>query len=543
MGERRDIGRFSGAELIGQGGFGSVYRASDPEHGRQVAIKVLRGVLGDTERRRFDRERQTMGRLGSHPNIIPVHESGYTEAGEGYLVMELAPGGSLGDRLDAGERMPWDQAAAIGAAIARAAQAAHDQGVLHRDIKPDNILIDAYGNPRLTDFGIASVATNATATTSTTATLAHAAPEVLDGQPPAPAIDIYAIGSMVFTLITGSSPYERDGEGGVTALIGRILTQPVPDLRAWGVPAPVADVVGRALAKQATDRPATAAELSDELTRAVAAAAPVPDGHRTMAAPPPNEGPGAPSGPAPSTAPSPDADPGRTVSMATPPVAIPGQRSGPTAPPVPPIVDGGRSAGRWLLIGAAAVLMVVVGAVAVVALGGDGDDVATGPDGSASVVSDGAGGETTGSAPGASTSEGDGSVTTEAPITTATTIDSSTTATTVAPTSVTTAPPTAPPSCDTTVLAGQTSRFDVEVCAFPDGTVRYQGVNRERDEGIELPACVNELDVIVAQNNGFTYLIDTVSLVVLDPDGVIVVDEAFVGPVATDFSGPVTGCR
>ena len=173
---RRDIARFKDATLIGRGGFGAVYRATDDEHGREVAIKVLQGALGETERRRFDRERQTMGRLGAHPNIVPVHESGYTEQGEGYIVMSLATKGSVADRLEREGPLPWSEAVSIIVAIARAAQAAHEQGVLHRDIKPDNILIDAYDNPRLTDFGIAAVASNATATTSTTATIAHAAP-------------------------------------------------------------------------------------------------------------------------------------------------------------------------------------------------------------------------------------------------------------------------------------------------------------------------------------------------------------------------------
>ena len=103
----RDIGRFTNATLIGRGGFGSVYRAHDAEHDREVAIKVLQGTLGERERRRFDRERQTMGRLGAHPNIVPVHDSGYTEQGEGYIVMSLATKGSVADRLEREGPLPW----------------------------------------------------------------------------------------------------------------------------------------------------------------------------------------------------------------------------------------------------------------------------------------------------------------------------------------------------------------------------------------------------------------------------------------------------
>ncbi|MEL7156118.1 MAG: serine/threonine-protein kinase, partial [Actinomycetota bacterium] len=267
-GQSRTIGRFDDATLIGRGGFGAVYEADDAEHGRKVAIKVLPGTMGDTERRRFDRERQTMGRLGSHPNIIPVHESGYTDDGEGYIVMELAPGGSLRARLDEEGPLGWEEAIGIAIAMAGAAQAAHDQGVLHRDIKPDNILIDGYGNPRLTDFGIAAVASNATATTSTTATLAHAAPELLEGQTSTVAVDIYAIGSTFYNLVMGHPPFMTDETVGVTAMIGRALTQPPPDLRPLGVPDAVAAVIERSMAKEAGDRQRSASELADALRAA-----------------------------------------------------------------------------------------------------------------------------------------------------------------------------------------------------------------------------------------------------------------------------------
>ncbi|MGF1597537.1 MAG: protein kinase [Acidimicrobiales bacterium] len=271
----RTIAGYADAQLIGRGGFGSVYRANDPQHGREVAIKILSGELGEAERRRFDRERQTMGRLGSHPNIVPVYESGYTPDGEGYIVMELASGGSLRERLASGGRLPWEEATKIMAAVANATQAAHDNGVLHRDIKPDNILIDQFGNPKLSDFGIAAVANNATATTSTTATLAHAAPELLQGQPSTPAIDIYAIGSTLHSLLTGYPPFLRPDDESVTPMITRALTEPPPDLRPYGVPDPVAQVVERALAKEPAERQPTASALAAELTAAIGGTAPM----------------------------------------------------------------------------------------------------------------------------------------------------------------------------------------------------------------------------------------------------------------------------
>ncbi len=260
----RDIAGYVGAELIGSGGFGAVYRATDAAHGRDVAIKVLQGSLGEAERRRFDRERQTMGRLGAHPYIIPVYESGYTEAGEGYIVMELATGGSLRDRLQDAP-IPWDESVKVMAAVADAIQAAHDNGVLHRDIKPDNILIDQFNNPKLSDFGIAAVASNQTATTSTTATLAHAAPELLEGKPSTPSIDIYALGSTLHALITGRAPFVRQEDNNAAAMIARVINEAPPDLRPYGVPDSVVRIVERALSKNPDHRQTTAAQLASEL--------------------------------------------------------------------------------------------------------------------------------------------------------------------------------------------------------------------------------------------------------------------------------------
>ena len=264
-GETRDIANYSNAVLIGRGGFAWVYQATDVAHDRQVAIKVLRTSMGAAERRRFDRERQTMGRLGSHPNIIPVHDSGYTEAGEAYIVMELAGGGSLRKRLDETGRLPWPEAVEIMATVASAIQAAHDSGVLHRDIKPDNILIDQYGHPKLSDFGIATVADNATATTSTSTTLAHAAPEVLQGQKSTGAVDVYALGSTLHALISGSPPFMRPDDEVAAAMLMRVLGEPPPDLRPFGVPDPLARVIEQALAKEPAQRQGSAAELSSQL--------------------------------------------------------------------------------------------------------------------------------------------------------------------------------------------------------------------------------------------------------------------------------------
>jgi hypothetical protein len=259
--------------LIGRGGHGEVYRAVDSNHDRSVAIKVLTDALDPTARRRFERERKAMGRLSGDPNIVTIHGSGYTSDGRAYLVMELVARGSLEQRLAVEGPIPWREAVAIVVSVARAVQAAHDEGVLHRDIKPANVLVDRFGTPKLSDFGIAtsvSVTVRTEGTSAVSATIAHSAPEVLQGQPSSPAVDVYALGSTLHTLIAGSAPFSRPTDDSVAPVINRILSEPPPDLRPVGVPDGVAAAIERALAKRPEGRPASPAALAEELRSAVA---------------------------------------------------------------------------------------------------------------------------------------------------------------------------------------------------------------------------------------------------------------------------------
>ncbi|MGI9617024.1 MAG: serine/threonine-protein kinase [Acidimicrobiales bacterium] len=266
----RDIASYSDARLIGEGGFGAVYRARDEDHNRDVAIKVLPSELGDDERRRFERERQTMGLLGAHPFVIPVYESGFTDKGEAYIVMEFAAGGSMGERVRSTNPVPWAEAAKIMAAVADAVQTAHENGVLHRDIKPDNVLIDQFGHPKLADFGIAAVASSNTSTTNTATTIAHASPELMRGEPSAEASDIYAIGSTVYALIKGTPAFFRSDDDDMAPMVDRIQSDPPPDLRKFGIPDELATVIERAMAKDPADRQPSAMVLAQELRTAAA---------------------------------------------------------------------------------------------------------------------------------------------------------------------------------------------------------------------------------------------------------------------------------
>ena len=149
---------FAGLEEIGRGGFAVVYRAWQPAFDRQVALKVLTLLdLDDRALRRFERECRSAGRLSWHPHIVVVFDAGTTDEGRPFLAMEYLEDGSLADRIKRDGRLPRQDAVASAIQVAGALQTAHDQGVLHRDVKPENVLVDRFGGSKLADFGIASV--------------------------------------------------------------------------------------------------------------------------------------------------------------------------------------------------------------------------------------------------------------------------------------------------------------------------------------------------------------------------------------------------
>jgi hypothetical protein len=261
---------FSDAVQVGHGGYGVVYRAVQDDLHRAVAVKVLSGGPTDGgSRRRFERERLAMGALSGHPAIVMVHESGFNAAGRPYLVMEYMAGGSLADRLAADGPMPWQEAVAIGARIASGLEAAHAAGLLHRDVKPENLLVSDFGEVKLSDFGIASLTEGSmTATHTVTASVAHAGPEILEGKRPSEASDVYSLGSTVFALISGRAAFRHETDESVVPMLTRVLTAPVPDLRPLGVPDSVAVVLERAMAKDPADRYQTARDFREALEAA-----------------------------------------------------------------------------------------------------------------------------------------------------------------------------------------------------------------------------------------------------------------------------------
>jgi serine/threonine protein kinase len=209
----QDIGRYHLEEKLGEGGMAVVYKAYDPQLKRFVALKMIHPDQADntTFIKRFEQEVKILAGL-SHPNIIGVIDYG-EQAGAYYLVMEYMGGGTLNTRL--GTALDYKTSAALLAPIARALAYAHCQKVVHRDIKPSNILFNEDGAPMLSDFGIARLLeseekTALTATIERMGTADYMAPEQANSKEITPAVDIYALGSLYYELVTGRRPYQGD---------------------------------------------------------------------------------------------------------------------------------------------------------------------------------------------------------------------------------------------------------------------------------------------------------------------------------------------
>ncbi len=241
---------------VGRGGFGTVFAASDRRFARRVAVKVIHNAgVGRDVMARFERECKALGSLSGHPNIVAVHDQGKAESGELYLVMEFLGGGSFAQRLAARGPVSPAEAAVWGGALAGALETAHRSGIVHRDVKPENILFSDYGVPKLVDFGIARMrSAYETRTGLVSATLHHAAPEIVAGAAVSPSADVYSLASALFTMLSGTAPFDRSGEETLAPLIARIATAPPPDLRSLDVPPELATVIERALAKDPEER-------------------------------------------------------------------------------------------------------------------------------------------------------------------------------------------------------------------------------------------------------------------------------------------------
>ena len=262
----RLAGRYELLEPIGSGGMGQVWRARDTVLERAVAVKVLpEDVAAEpTRRQRFEREARAVARL-SHPNIMAIYDFG-TEGGRPYAVMELLEGGDLRKLLSAGT-LPWRRALDLGLQVAHGLDAAHRQGVVHRDLKPTNLFLTSDGVVKLLDFGLARLAEprpgegglDPTLTDQGVAvgTAAYMAPEQVRGRPSDVRSDLFSLGCVMYEMLSGRRAFQGGSSGEVMSAILR----DEPDPLAPAVPAALRDVIARCLRKRAEDRFGSAAEV------------------------------------------------------------------------------------------------------------------------------------------------------------------------------------------------------------------------------------------------------------------------------------------
>src|SRR5271163_1514012 len=254
-----DAAGFADAEEIGRGGFGIVYRCRQVALERTVAVKVLTAEL-DENRERFLREQRAMGRLTGHPNIVGVLQVGETQSGYAYLVMQYHRQGSLEARIRRLGPLGVDEVLRLGVKMAGALEAAHRVGIVHRDVKPANILVTDYGEPALSDFGIAHIADGfKTAAGTFTGSPAFTAPEILSGDPPSQSSDVYGLGATLFCGLTGHAAFERRSGEQIVAQFLRIASESAPDLRESSIPDDVSAVVETAMCRDPHDRQSAAA--------------------------------------------------------------------------------------------------------------------------------------------------------------------------------------------------------------------------------------------------------------------------------------------
>ena len=292
---------------IGRGGFGIVYAAHQAAVGAQVAIKVIGAIDGDADAvRRFQRESLAMGALRGHPHIVRILDAGMASDGRAYLVMELLEGGSLHGELvrrgrDGHGPFGATEVLDIGVKLASAVAAAHEQGILHRDLKPGNVLRSSYGEPQLTDFGVARLADMEASVSGSVLSAGFTAPEIIEGGQPTQVSDVFSLGCTLHTLASGRSPFRRPEDAGVLPALSRTVTDPVPDLRPLGVPDVVCAVLERAMEKDPEQRWQSAAVMARALQQAQGSLGlpvtdvPLPDGApAAVPALPPPTPPGAP---------------------------------------------------------------------------------------------------------------------------------------------------------------------------------------------------------------------------------------------------------
>jgi tRNA A-37 threonylcarbamoyl transferase component Bud32 len=268
IGTRLD--RYEIRDVIGRGGMATVYRAYQESLNREVAVKVLAGQLAQDEdfRQRFDREAKAVAQL-NHAYILPVYDYGEDRQRDlVYFVTQLVEGGTLSRSL--GQPLPVAEAVRIASGVAQALDYAHRHGIIHRDVKPSNILLTEDGRPLLTDFGIAQIMqeTRLTRTGTSLGTAQYMSPEQARGEPLGPRADVYALAIVLYEMLIGRPPFEADTD--IAILHQQVYESPTPPRqRRSDIPRRLEKVLLKALSKEPAKRYPTAGALAQALERAL----------------------------------------------------------------------------------------------------------------------------------------------------------------------------------------------------------------------------------------------------------------------------------
>ena len=266
----KTLGRYRILGELGRGAMGTVYRAHDPLIDREVAIKTLHPNLPEEVvaevRQRFLREAKSAGRL-NHPNIVTIFDVGEQD-GVAYMAMELLDGRSLQQILGEPARLPFQTIANLIAQVADALDRAQQLGIVHRDVKPANVVVSASGHAKLTDFGVAFVpASTMTQTGTMIGSPRYMSPEQVLGLPIDPRSDIFSLGAVLYEMLTGRAPSVRPGDTTIFPLINRIAAEPHPPVTQVdpSIPAAFEVILDKALAKKPQDRYQRAGEMAIDL--------------------------------------------------------------------------------------------------------------------------------------------------------------------------------------------------------------------------------------------------------------------------------------
>jgi serine/threonine-protein kinase len=372
-------GRYRLIAPLGEGGMATIWRAVDEQLDREVAVKILRPQFGTDPgfAARFKQEARSAGSL-SHPNIVPVYDYG-TDADEGsqFIVMQLVDGDDLASLIRERSSLSTDDAVRVAIGVASALEAAHRRGIIHRDVKPGNILITDDGDVKVTDFGIARAVSEAsmTVTGTTLGSVHYFSPEQARGDEVTGASDVYALGIVLYEMLTGRRPFEGDSAAGVA--LKRLTEDPVPPSAHRPVPPALSAIVMRAMERDPARRFPDAGSFAEALRAWQRDPSATPAGLAAGSA-----GVAAAAGsPAPAAAPIPPA--GEPTMYVPPPVARPSDRVPGGGPPRrPPQARYQEREGTpwwtWLLALLAVILLATIGFLGAQILG------SLGPNGSES---------------------------------------------------------------------------------------------------------------------------------------------------------------